>query len=119
MKAANPGSISFRVRPEQFFDRRACERIERVARNVEAHQQAVAEISCRTMDIVTGQRHQHLLRHPGWSACRGDVLELAAAGVEVIRGRIRIEHGGPAEDRRICEPLLRLGSADGGDPAGV
>jgi hypothetical protein len=53
------------------------------------------------------QRHQHVLQRPGGRRAVPAVLELAAMGVQIIRGRVK--HGGTMDHRRIDKAFLRLG----------
>ena len=55
------------------------------------------------------ERHQRILQRPGGRRAVAAVLELAAMGMQIIRGRIK--HGGTVDHGRIDETLLRLGVA--------
>ena len=62
------------------------------------------------------ERHQRLLQRLGGRGAPPAILEFAAMGVQILRGRI--EHGGAVDDRRIDEALLRLGVAARGHQRG-
>ena len=62
------------------------------------------------------KRHQRLLQCLRGRGSAAAILELAAVGVQIVRGRIK--HGRAVDDRRIDESLLRLGIAPGGHQRG-
>ncbi len=59
--------------------------------------------------LRTFERHQRFLQCPGGRGSAAAILEFAAMGMQILRGRI--EHGRAMDDRGIDEPLLRLGVA--------
>ena len=62
------------------------------------------------------ERHQRFLQRLGGRGSAAAVLELAAMGMQVFRGRI--QHGRTVDHRRIDETLLRLGVAARGHQRG-